>query len=358
MGLATPTAVMVGTGRAAEGGVLIRGGAALEAAGGIDTVVFDKTGTLTAGRPEVSAIRTAPGRGASEVLALAAAVERGSEHPLGAALVVEAERLQLELGEADGFEAVAGRGVRARVGEARVLVGSRAFLEAEDVSGDLAALGPSTELPTTTVYVAVDGAAAGAIDAADALKDGAAEAVAELRRHGIEVHLLSGDSAATAGAVASAVGIEHGTAEVMPADKAAHVKRLQAAGRVVAMVGDGINDAPALAQADVGIAIGTGTDVAMEATDVTLIGGDPRLVATAIRASRSTLRVIRQNLGWAFGYNVVLIPVAMGLLYPFFGLRLNPILAAAAMAFSSVSVVLNSLRLRRLSVVPETGKTW
>ncbi len=199
---------------------------------------------------------------------------------------------------------------------------------------------------------------AAALDITDEIKPGAAEAVADLRRAGIEVHLLSGDAPPAARAVAAAVGIEHVTADVLPGEKSAHIERLQAEGHTVAMVGDGINDAPALARADVGIAIGTGTDVALEASDITLVGGDPRLVGTAVRVSRGTLRVIRQNLGWAFGYNVVLIPVAMGLLYPFFGLRLDPILAAAAMAFSSVSVVLNSLRLRRLPVKPGNADPW
>ena len=355
MGLATPTAVMVGTGRAATGGVLIRGGAALETTAGVDSVIFDKTGTLTVGRPAVSAVRTAGDLDEATLLALAAAAERGSEHPLAAAVVAEAERRALTTGEAVDFDAVAGRGVRARIGERRVLVGSAAFLA--DAGVDLAALSAPDGSPHSSVFVALDDVLAGVIDVSDAIKPGAAAAVRDLRAAGIEVYLLSGDSRAAVEAVAAAVGIEHVIAEVMPGEKAAHVEALQREGRRVAMVGDGINDAPALAQADVGIAIGTGTDVAMEASDITLVGGDPRLVAVAIRASEGTLRVIRQNLGWAFGYNVLLIPVAMGLLYPFFGLRLDPILAAAAMAFSSVSVVLNSLRLRNLALLPPDGKT-
>ncbi len=357
MGLATPTAVMVGTGRAADAGVLIRGGEALEAAGELDVVVFDKTGTLTAGKPGLGGMRLADGFEEEQVLALAAAAERGSEHPLGSAIVAEAERRALPLEEATGFEAVTGRGVRATVGQRQLLVGSSAFVGATGV--DLSTL-PEADAGTvaTTVVVAIDGEAAGAIEITDALKPGAKEAVAELQRNGIEVHLLSGDSERAARAVAAAVGIEHVIAEVLPGDKAAHIERLQAGGRRVAMVGDGINDAPALARADVGVAIGTGTDIALEASDITLVGGDPRLVGSAMRASRATLRVIRQNLVWAFGYNVVLIPVAMGVLYPFFGLRLDPILAAAAMAFSSVSVVLNSLRLRRLPVSPGGAKDW
>ena len=358
MGLATPTAVMVGTGRAAEGGVLIRGGAALEAAGGIDTVVFDKTGTLTIGRPEVHAVRVAAGWEEATVVALAAAAERGSEHPLGAAILGEAERRGLTVEQATDFGAITGRGVRARVGDQVVLVGSPAFLAAEGLTDtsveDLADTGVA---PYTTVVVAAGGVAIGAIDIADPVKPTAAEAVRQLRESGIEVQLLSGDSMAAARALADEVGIELVTAGVLPRGKAEHIAALQQAGRHVAMVGDGINDAPALAGADVGIAIGTGTDVAMEASDITLVGGDPRLVVTAIAVSRGTLRVIRQNLGWAFGYNIVLIPVAMGLLYPLFGLRLDPILAAAAMAFSSVSVVLNSLRLRRLPLLPRSAKS-
>jgi Cu+-exporting ATPase len=358
MGLATPTAVMVGTGRAAEGGILIRGGAALETAGGVDTVVFDKTGTLTVGRPSVSAVRAAAGQDAMTVLGLAASAERGSEHPLAAAVLAEAERRSLATEEAREFEAVTGRGVRANVGDRLVLVGNTAFLRESAVDVDaVAELDSPSSSPHSTVLVAVDGVFSGAIDIADSIKPGAREAVAGLRDAGITVHLLSGDSWAAAESVARAVGIEQVTAEVLPGEKAAHVGALQRAGHRVAMVGDGINDAPALAQADVGIAIGTGTDVAMEASDITLVGGDPRLVGAAIRVSHATLRVIRQNLLWAFGYNVLLIPVAMGLLYPLVGLRLDPVLAAAAMAFSSVSVVLNSLRLRRLPLLSLVVKT-
>ena len=357
MGLATPTAIMVGTGRAADAGVLIRGGEALEAAGGIDVVVFDKTGTLTAGRPGVGAVRAADGFTPDEVMTLAAAAERGSEHPLAAAIVAEAERRGLPSAEATDFEAVTGRGIRAMIEGREVLVGSEAYLREAGIEGAPGLTDPEGT-PATTVLVAVGGDIAGAIDISDEIKAGASDAVAELRHNGVEVHLLSGDGTPAARAVAQAVGIEHVTAEVLPSDKARHIQWLQGQGRTVAMVGDGINDAPALAQADVGIAIGTGTDIALEASDITLVGGDPRLVGSAMRASRRTLRNIRQNLVWAFGYNVVLIPVAMGLLYPFFGLRLDPVLAAAAMAFSSVSVVLNSLRLRRLDVTPGSADPW
>ncbi len=358
MGLATPTAVMVGTGRAAEGGVLIRGGAALEIAGRVDTVIFDKTGTLTVGHPDVRAVRTMGTADERDLLALAAAAERGSEHPLAAAVMAAAEQRGIAVEDATEFEAVTGRGVRARVGGAEVLVGSAELLLEAGVESTAVDTPIATgETPHTTILVAAAGVAIGAIDIADRVKPGAADAVRQLRDAGIEVHLLSGDSRAAVETVAGAVGIEHISAGVRPGDKAAHVEALQRAGHLVAMVGDGINDAPALAQADVGIAIGTGTDVAMEASDITLVGGDPRLVGVAIGVSQGTLRVIRQNLGWAFGYNLILIPVAMGLLYPFLGLRLDPILAAAAMAFSSVSVVANSLRLRNLPLLPPHEQT-
>ncbi len=357
MGLATPTAVMVGTGRAAAAGVLIRGGAALEQAGRVDTVVFDKTGTLTVGRPTVETVRLAPGFERADVLTAAAAVERGSEHPLAAAIVRAATAATLPA--TSDFDSTGGGGVRATVDGQAVLVGSRAFLLAWDVEPTaLDALVTPDAQRYTTVFVAIDGEVAAAIDISDAIKPEAAAAVAGLRAHGLDVQLLSGDGRGAAEAVAREVGIEHVTAEVSPAGKGAQVEALRAAGHIVAMVGDGINDAPALAGADVGIAIGTGTDVALEASDITLVGGDPRLVGSAIRISRSTLRVIRENLAWAFGYNVLLIPVAMGVLYPAFGLRLDPILAAAAMAFSSVSVVLNSLRLRRSPVRPGDERAW
>jgi Cu+-exporting ATPase len=357
MGLATPTAVMVGTGRAAESGVLIRGGAALEMAGRVDTVVFDKTGTLTLGRPSVSSISALPGWTQDEIIKLAAGAERGSEHPLSTAILEEARRRGVVASEASVFDSITGMGISATVDGIAVLVGNRAMLEARsvDVAPLLDGAVAESDRSGTTIFVAADGGPAGSISVDDPIKAGAATAVRGLGRAGITVHLLSGDSARAAGAVARRVGIDHVIAEVLPADKARHVKSLQEAGHIVAMVGDGINDAPALAQADVGIAIGTGTDVAMEASDITLVGGDPRLVESAIELSRQTLRVIRQNLAWAFGYNVILIPVAMGVLYPFLEIRLDPILAAAAMAFSSVSVVLNSLRLRRIDARPGSG---
>jgi P-type Cu+ transporter len=324
-------------------------------AGHVDTVVFDKTGTLTEGRPAVSDVRLGSATSVDEVVQLAASSERGSEHPLASAILAEAERRGLVLAAAADFVAIPGRGVRARVGERTVLVGSASFLRESGVKvGELA---PDGDVAHSVLLVAVDGLAWGAIDVADRVKPGAAAAVRELREAGVEVHLLSGDGRGAAEAVAREVGIDEVSAELLPADKARRVQALQAAGRCVAMVGDGINDAPALAQADLGIAIGTGTDVAMEASDVTLVGGDPRLVVSAMRLSRATIGVIRQNLGWAFCYNILLIPLAMGVLYPVFGLRLDPILAAAAMAFSSVSVVLNSLRLRSVPLEPRLDET-
>ena len=350
MGLATPTAIMVGTGKGAEAGILIRGGEALELVAGIQAVVFDKTGTLTRGRPSLGEIVVAPGFSADEVLDVAASVERGSEHPLAAAILGRADAAGLGKRAVEGFEAVAGRGVRGRVEGRDVIVGTAAFLGASGV--DLAPLAGAVGSGSAVTYLAIDGRAAGALPTVDAIKSESASAVRELREAGIEVWLVTGDGSRVAGSVAQAVGIpaDRVMAEVLPAGKADAVAAIQARGLRVAMVGDGINDAPALAQADVGIAIGTGADVAVEASDVTLVGGDPRAVATAIRLSRQTRRAIRQNLVWAFGYNVVLIPVAMGALFPFFGITLNPALAAGAMAMSSVSVVTNSLRLRRFSL--------
>jgi Cu+-exporting ATPase len=355
MGLATPTAIMVGTGKGAGAGILIRGGEALELAARVDAVIFDKTGTLTRGRPSLGDVAVAPGFTAGGVLGLAASLERGSEHPLARAILDAATARGLGSDVVTGFEAVAGRGVRGFVQGRRVVVGTAAFLSAEGVGADelnaLAARGGSSGASAVT-YVGVDGRAAGMLLTIDEIKPEAASAVAQLRSGGVDVWLVTGDSASVAASVAAAVGIEADRvrAEVLPAGKADVVAELQGRGLRVAMVGDGINDAPALARADVGIAIGTGADVAMEASDVTLVGGDPRGVAAAIRLSRATLRIIHQNLFWAFGYNVVLVPVAMGALYPIAGITLNPALAAAAMALSSVSVVSNSLRLRRASV--------
>ncbi len=352
LGLATPTAVLVGTGKGAERGILIKSGESLETAHKVDTVVFDKTGTLTRGEPEVTDVVPAAGFDEEAVLVVAASAERGSEHPVGEAVVRKARALGLELREARDFQALEGLGVEAEVDGRSVLIGSAALLQARNIElGGLSdrAAAASAE-GRTSVFIAVDGRPAGLIAVADALKASAAPAVERLRRLGLEVIMLTGDDRRTAEAIARQAGIVRVIPEVLPAEKTRVVRELQEQGRTVAMVGDGINDAPALAQADVGIAIGSGTDVALEASDITLIRDDLGAVASAVELSRRTIRTIRQNLFWAFFYNVVGIPVAAGVLYPFFGLLLNPVIASAAMASSSVSVVSNSLRLRRAKV--------
>ncbi len=348
LGLATPTAIMVGTGKGAEYGVLIRGGEALESAHKITAIVLDKTGTLTRGKPAVTDILTVGDISEPELLRLAASAERGSEHPLGEAIMARAGELGLPLVATTAFQALAGQGIAATVDGRALLLGNTRLMDAHHIQlnglGDRAqALAGQGKTP---MYIAADGQAAGLIAVADTLKPESAAAVRELQALGLEVWMLTGDNAATAQTIAQAVGIRNVLAEVLPAQKADKIKELQAQGKIVAMVGDGINDAPALAQADLGIAIGTGADVAMEASDITLVGGDVRGVVTAIALSRRTIGTIRQNLFWAFFYNVVLIPVAAGLLFPLWGLLLNPIMAGAAMAMSSVSVVTNSLRLR------------
>jgi Cu+-exporting ATPase len=351
MGLATPTAVMVGMGRGAERGILVRSAAALEQLHRVGTIVFDKTGTLTAGRPTVTDVLAVDDLGPDDVTALAAAAEQGSEHPLGEAIVARAKARGLALPPVTEFSTVPGHGIDAIAPDGRVLLGNRAMMDARGIEIDAAVEAASrlADEGKTVVYLAFAGRLVGLIAAADVLKPDAAATVARLRTRGVEVAMLTGDHRATAEAIARQAGIARVLAEVLPEDKAREVKRLQESGRLVGMVGDGINDAPALAQADVGIAMGSGTDVAIEAADVTLMRGDLGGVVDALMLSRRTIRIIKENLVWAFGYNVVLIPVAAGLLYPVTGTLLSPMLAGAAMAFSSVSVVTNSLRLRRFT---------
>ncbi len=350
MGLATPTAIMVGTGRGAEAGILVRGGEALENAHRVTAVILDKTGTLTRGKPAVAEVLPVGDRTADELLALAAAVEAGSEHPVASAVLLAARERGLAFPGGDRFVATAGGGAEAAVDGRIVAVGSARFLGERGVDlGEMVAAGEGqAAMGRTPVFVAVAGVPAGLLAIADPVKPESAEAVQALAAAGIEAWLVTGDHRATALAVAAQVGIppERVRAQVLPGDKARVVDELRARGKVVAMVGDGINDAPALAAADLGVAIGTGADVAIEASDITLVGGDPRGVVAAIALSRRTMAVIRQNLFWAFAYNVALIPIAMGVLYPAFGITLSPALAAGAMALSSVSVISNSLRLR------------
>jgi Cu+-exporting ATPase len=357
LGLATPTAIVVGMGKGAGQGILFKNSQALEQAHALQAIVLDKTGTITQGQPQVNAIISQPGMTNEELLRLAASAERGSEHPLGEAVVRAAQAQGLALSEPAAFEAVTGHGVSARVEGRELLLGNLRLMESRNIAlnGLREAAAQLQAQAQTTLWVAVDGQAQGLIGIADAIKPGSQEAVARLKQLGLAVVMMTGDNAATAQAIAAEAGIERVLAEVLPGEKSANVARLQSEGQLTAMVGDGINDAPALAQADVGIAIGTGADVAMEAAGVTLISGDLRGVPKAIALSRATMRVIKQNLFWAFAYNVILIPVAAGVLAffpaaPYYLRELHPIAAALAMAFSSITVIGNSLRLRRVKI--------
>jgi len=371
LGLATPTAIIVGTGKGADQGVLIRSAQALEIAHKVDTVVLDKTGTLTTGRPVVTDVIAAGKTGGlteNDLLRLAASAERGSEHPLGEAIVREAQARELQLETTSEFQAIPGMGIQVQVNGNTVHFGNLALMQANDI--ELNGLNDrALELAgqgKTPMFLASDGTSLGLIAVADTLKPTSKEGVATLQLMGLEVVMLTGDNAQTAQAIARELGVDRVEAEVLPQDKVAVVRRLQSEGKTVAMVGDGINDAPALVQADVGMAMGSGTDVAMESADITLMRSDITSVITALNLSRQTIRTIKQNLFWAFFYNVMLIPVAAGVLYPVFNLLggvpvglefffgqqgfLNPMLAALAMAFSSVTVVSNSLRLKRARV--------
>ena len=344
--------IMVGTGRGAMAGVLIKNAEALEVLEKIDTLVVDKTGTLTEGKPHLAALVPVPGQSKDELLRLAASLERGSEHPLAAAIVAGAEKRELSLTDAREFRSITGKGVVGSVDGKWVALGNRKMLEELKVEpGDF--LNQSEELRKdgqTVMYVVVDRAVAGLVGVADPVKQSTAEAIQMLHQDGIRIVMLTGDNRTTAEAVAKKLSIDEIQADVLPEQKGEVVKRLQAEGRTVAMAGDGVNDAPALALAHVGIAMGTGTDVAMESAGVTLVKGDLRGIVKARRLSRGTMRNIRQNLFFAFIYNVLGIPIAAGVLYPFFGVLLSPVIASVAMTFSSVSVISNALRLNRLEL--------
>jgi Cu+-exporting ATPase len=352
LGLATPMSIMVGTGRGATAGVLIKNAEALEVLEKVNTLVVDKTGTLTEGKPRLVSVVALDGFTDADVLRLAASLERGSEHPLAAAIVAGAEERKLTLAATGNFKSLTGQGVTGRIEGRAVALGNQSMMSALGVAFDAVSADVDAHRKDghAIMFVAIDGRPAGLIGVADPIKASTAEALKMLQDDGVKIVVLTGDNRTTAEAVAKKLGIYQVEAEVMPDQKASVVKRLQSEGRIVAMAGDGINDAPALAQAQVGIAMGTGTDVAMGSAGVTLVKGDLRGIAKARRLSRATMRNIRQNLFFAFGYNVLGIPIAAGALYPVFGLLLSPIIASAAMSLSSVSVITNALRLRRVSL--------
>ncbi len=353
MGLATPTAIMVGTGKGAEHGILIKDAESLETAHKINTIVFDKTGTLTKGQPEVTDIVSFSSVSKDELLKLAGSIEKGSEHSLAEAIVKAAEAKQLSLSKVEKFQAIPGHGVEGVIDGRRIIFGNKRLMykEGVDISPASEQISEMEDSGKTVMMIGTENKLVGLIAVADIIKESAKEGLLALQKLGIEVVMITGDNQRTASAIGHKLGITRILAEVLPDQKEAEVRKIQAEGKVVAMVGDGINDAPALAAADVGIAMGTGTDVAIEAADITLINKDLRSVAMAVVLSKKTMRTIRLNLFWAFSYNVILIPVAMGALYPFFHLLLNPIFASVAMATSSVSVVSNSLLLKRKSIV-------
>lgn len=352
MGLATPTAIMVGTGKGAEHGILIKDAESLETAHKIKTIIFDKTGTLTKGKPEVTDVVPVDSLSKEELLKLAGSIEKGSEHSLAEAIVKDAEAKGLNLSKVEKFQTIPGHGVEGVVNGRRVVFGNKRLMDKEkiDVSRATNEISKMENGGKTVMMLGVDGKLAGLIAVADIIKESAQEGLAALQKLGIEVAMITGDNQRTANAIGRSLGIVRVLAEVLPDQKEAEVRKIQAEGKVVAMVGDGINDAPALAAADVGIAMGSGTDVAIEAADITLINKDLKSVAAAIVLSKKTMKTIRMNLVWAFGYNVILIPVAMGVLYPLWGVLLNPIFASVAMATSSVSVVSNSLLLKRKKI--------
>jgi Cu+-exporting ATPase len=355
LGLATPMSIMVAVGRGAHAGILVRNAEALETLAKVDTLVVDKTGTLTEGKPQITDIQVAEGSGLSRdaLLALAASLERASEHPLARAFIRAAEEKKLPLEPANDFLATAGGGVMARVQNKRVLAGTAAFLKGRGIevsANEHPAAIEHASAAVTTVYLAVDGKVAGTFSLSDRIKESTPEAIRALREDGIRIVMLTGDRHAAAAKVASELGIEDVEAEVQPQQKGEVIKRLRDQGRIVAMAGDGVNDAPALASANVGIAMGTGTDVAIESSGITLVKGDLRGIVRARKLSRAAIRNIKQNLAFAFLYNALGIPIAAGVFYPIFGWLLSPMLASAAMSFSSVSVIANALRLRKVSL--------